>query len=324
MESENQPGTHKSPLVSVVMSVFNGGAMLSETLDSILSQQGVDLELIVVNDGSTDSTSAILGEYAAKHSRVRLLDQENRGLARSLIRGCAEAKGEFIARQDAGDLSLPSRLIRQSDALCNDRELAFVSCWTEFVGPEKEPLYLSMGEGSAIKPSWILSEKEKRGVIDGPTHHGSVMYRRDTYNRVGGYRKQFFYGQDWDLWYRMGEVGKFQIVEEILYQARVTPDSITAGNRKKQNKIAELSREALSLRLQGQDDNACLEKVTKICYESAKTNIKESNAQQLYFIAECLRRNEDIRCRKYFRDAIKGKPNCWRAWIRLMQACIIV
>jgi glycosyltransferase involved in cell wall biosynthesis len=301
------------------MSVFNGGAILPETLDSIFAQQHVDLELIVVNDGSTDSTSALLRKFSAEHRQVKVLDQENRGLTRALIRACTEAKGEFIARQDVGDLSLPNRFARQLDALCNNRDLVFVSCWTEFVGPMNELLYISKGNGNTTKPTWILSEKESRGVIDGPTCHGSVMYSRDSYGQVGGYRKQFVYGQDWDLWYRLGEIGKFQTVEEILYKARIIPDSISAGNRKKQTRIGRLSRRALSLRLQGENDSACLKKVTKICNERVKNDIREGNARQSYFIAECLRRNKDIRCREYFMKAIKGKPIFWRAWTRLLQ-----
>ena len=323
MESASRYNAPNSPLISVVMSVFNGGAILAETLDSILLQQGVDLELIVVNDGSTDDTSAILSEYSDKQSRVRVLNQENYGLTLSLIRGCAEARGEFIARQDAGDLSLPNRLARQADALCSDRELLFVSCWTEFVGPKREPLYINRSKGNTTKPEWILSETEESGVIDGPTSHGSVMFRRDSYNNVDGYRKEFVYGQDWDLWYRLGEAGKFQTVGEILYQARIALDSISAGNREKQNKIGQLSRKALSLRLQGRDDGSCLKEVVEICNERANSDLKEGNARQLYFIAECLRRNKDNRCGEYFRNAIKGEPMLWRAWVRLMQACIM-
>jgi glycosyltransferase involved in cell wall biosynthesis len=305
------------------MSVFNDAEILSESLDSILSQKGVNLEFIVVNDGSTDGSPAILREYSAKHSRVRVLDQENHGLTRSLIRGCAEAKGEFIARQDAGDLSRPHRLVRQLEVLCKSRELAFVSCWTEFVGPKKEFLYTNKGKANALTPTWILSERENWGVIDGPTCHGSVMCRRDSYDSAGGYRKVFFYGQDWDLWYRMAKIGKFQIVDEPLYQARVTADSLSAGNRKKQKAIGRLSRAALSLRLHGQDDTAILMGIAKICSENVTINTRSNNALELYHIAECLRRNKDTRCYEYFWNAIKVRPIFWRAWARVMQSFVM-
>ena len=101
-----------SPLdISVVMSVCNGSDLLAKAVNSILSQEGVSLELIVVNDGSIDGSCAtILDEYARRDPRVRVIHQENTGLTRALIRGCAAARGQFIARQDSDDISLPGRL----------------------------------------------------------------------------------------------------------------------------------------------------------------------------------------------------------------------
>src|SRR5258708_9087954 len=91
------------------MGVYNAGGTLRETLDSILTQEEADFELIAVDDGSTDGCGALLDEYAARDRRLRVLHQDNRGLTRSLITGCAAAAGRFIARQDAGDLSPPRR-----------------------------------------------------------------------------------------------------------------------------------------------------------------------------------------------------------------------
>src|SRR5215472_5045758 len=99
-----------NPEVSVVMSVYNNAPDLARTLDSILSQEGVDFEFIVVNDGSSDQSGQILNKYAQRDSRLRIIHQENAGLTRALIRGCDVARGEYIARQDAGDFSLPDRL----------------------------------------------------------------------------------------------------------------------------------------------------------------------------------------------------------------------
>src|SRR5262245_6785124 len=104
------PGMTANCEVSVVMSVYNGASNLPATINSILSQEGVALEFIVVNDGSTDKTGEILDDYARRDNRVRVIHQKNTGLTRGLIRGCDAARGEFIARQDAGDISLPERL----------------------------------------------------------------------------------------------------------------------------------------------------------------------------------------------------------------------
>jgi glycosyltransferase involved in cell wall biosynthesis len=85
--------------------VYNGAFCLAKTLDSILSQEGVEFEFIVVNDGSSDKSGQILNDYAQRDSRLRIIHQENTGLTRALIRGCDAVRGEFIARQDAGDIS---------------------------------------------------------------------------------------------------------------------------------------------------------------------------------------------------------------------------
>src|SRR5262249_52832345 len=112
-------GMKTYPEVSVVMSVYNGASHLAATLDSVLSQEGVELEFIVVNDGSTDKAGEILDDYARRDGRVRVIHQQHTGLTYALIRGCAAATGEFIARQDAGDVSLAGRLALQSGVFRN-------------------------------------------------------------------------------------------------------------------------------------------------------------------------------------------------------------
>ena len=84
-----------NPHISVVMSVYNGAKYLRESIESILSQEGVDFEFIIVNDGSTDNSKNILVEYAARDNRIRIIEQENKGLTCALIRGCKEANGKY-------------------------------------------------------------------------------------------------------------------------------------------------------------------------------------------------------------------------------------
>ena len=155
-------------VVSVVISVYNGADLLRESVDSVLSQEGIHFELIVVNDGSTDSTAAILADYASNDPRVRVLTQANRGLTRALIAGCASARGTYIARLDCGDVCLPGRLAMQAAVLDAHPGCAFVSCWTEFCGPNGEYLYTAKGSrASAERPVEILSPNAEWGTIDG-------------------------------------------------------------------------------------------------------------------------------------------------------------
>ena len=130
-----------APMVSVVMSAYNGAATLRGSVQSVLSQEGVDFEFIIVDDGSTDASPAILEQLSRADRRIRIIRQENLGLTRALIHGCAEARGRFIARQDCDDLSLPGKLKKQLQAIEGRTDVALVSCGTRFVGPNGELLY---------------------------------------------------------------------------------------------------------------------------------------------------------------------------------------
>lgn len=307
------------PEVSVVMGVYNGASTLGETIQSVLSQGGVELELIAVNDGSSDVSGTILDEVARMDSRVRVIHQSNQGLTQALVRGCAEARGKYVARQDAGDISLPGRLELQRAALAEDRSVVFVSCWTEYVGPNTEYLYCARGSGAAGLPIAILAEDAEWGVIDGPVCHPSVMFRKDSYLQVGGYRSQFYFGQDWDLWYRLASVGRFKMIERPLYRYRVLADGISGRNRSAQQKLALLSLAAMRRQQRGLSDAGILAKASTIRPHGRRTDWAWRNAGGLYFIGECLRRNGDYRAKEYFRACVTALPVFWKAWIRLLQ-----
>ena len=105
------------PQVSVVMAVYNGAAFLTRSIQSILDQTFPDFELIIIDDGSTDETPEILQRFAVSDKRIHILSGSRQGQTRALIHGIKEAKGKYIARQDADDLSLPERLSRQIEIM---------------------------------------------------------------------------------------------------------------------------------------------------------------------------------------------------------------
>lgn len=302
-------------MISVVMGVYNAADTLRETLDSIVGQEDVELEVIVVDDGSTDGTGAILDDYPD----IRVIRQENLGLTRALIAGCAAARGTLIARQDAGDLSHPRRLVTQQRML-EDPEVTFVSCATQYVGPEGEPLWIAHPTGVALVPAHVLDLGVPNTLTDGPTHHGSVMFRRDAYERAGGYRAQFYYGQDFDLWFRLAALGKFQTTKEVLYTARIAPNSISGVARHAQRRLGELSRAALEARMRGVPEDPVLAEAAAIRRVAGSV---VSPGSGLYFIGEALRRNGDARARSYFRRAIAAQPLLLRAWTRYLQSLLL-
>lgn len=296
------------------MSVYNGGRTLGQTISSVLQQRHPSFEFIVIDDGSTDNSAEILIAAAEDDPRLVVLRQENQGLTAALKVGCELARGRFIARQDSGDLSDPDRLFVQSQALSLDPRLAFVSCFTRFVGPNDEYLWTETGQlpDEAVD---IIAPSQRWGVRGGPTHHGSTMMTADAYRKSGGYRIEFYYGQDWDLWYRLAAVGTFRLIHEVLYTARIEASSISSSARDSQMKLAELSLEAMRNR---SDEPSILERAKRI--RPTTGDRRRGLADGYYFIGEVLRRRRDARCRAYFWKAVAEKPSHIRSWVRLAQS----
>ena len=126
------------PLISVVMSVYNGEKYLKRSIDSILNQTFKDFEFIIINDGSTDKSLEIIKSY--DDDRIVLIDQENKGLTKSLNIGIKTASGKYIARQDADDVSLPDRLKKQVDFLEVREDVVLLGCRAYEVIGEKRIL----------------------------------------------------------------------------------------------------------------------------------------------------------------------------------------
>jgi hypothetical protein len=250
-----------------------------------------------------------------------VIRQRNTGITRALIAGCAEARGPYIARHDAGDLSDPRRFAMQKRALDAGNDVVFVSSSTQYAGPELEPLWISRPTGAALKPAHVLDLSIPGALRDGPTHHGSVMFRRAAYERAGGYRPAFYYGQDFDLWLRLAEIGKFQAIDDVLYTARITPESISGSARSRQKQLGDLSRAALDARQRGQSEAGILDRAAAITPVPRRT--WSSRGKGLYFIGEALRRNGDRRGRRYLQRSITSWPFSVRAWVRYLQSLVL-
>jgi glycosyltransferase involved in cell wall biosynthesis len=305
--------------VSVVMCVYNGLPGLPKTLESVLSQDGVDLEFIVVNDGSTDGSLAVLQEYAAHDERMRILDQKHYGLTQSLIRGCADAKGVFIARQDAGDVSWPGRLEKELAMFFANPNLALVSCGARFVGPGGEFLY-------EVKKTSNEADEALRSpdlaTLRGPSHHGCTMFRREHYLRAGGYRRQFEVAQDLDLWTRLVELGQHEVVQEVLYQVILAPGAISGEKRLQQEATTIVIAECMRDRMATGDDSEHLKQAARIIGKKTRFIRRKSDANFYYFLASCLRGKNPRRSRHYLMAALKRNPFHLKALVRAIQAQI--
>lgn len=296
------------------MSVYNGAAGLRETIRSVLAQEGVDLEFIIVDDGSTDSSPALLEEFARADPRVRTARQANLGLTRALIRGCKEARGKFIARQDCGDLSLPGRLLTQLRSVQSHPDAALVSCGTRFVGPEGEPLYeVTIADEDATAGLTTLDLERLRG----PAHHGSTFFRREVYERVGGYREEFYFAQDLDLWSRLVEHGSHVALAGLYYEAGFSPCSISSLQRPGQVECARILLECARLRRARLSESESLARARTVLPSARKAGPGDL-ASAWYFIGTCLHKRGDPRARRYFRDALRANPFHVKSALRLL------
>lgn len=305
----------KMPKVSVVMSVYNGAEALPATLHSVLGQQGCDFEFIVIDDGSTDDAGRILDEWAARDARMRVIHQANTGLTMALIHGCAAARGEFIARQDCGDVSLPGRLALQVECLKQDAAAVAVSCHTRFVGPQDEPLYQTEITDAQLNAGLNSGAVAMRG----PSHHGSMMMRRTAYEATGGYRADFYFAQDLDLWTRLVEQGRFAVVPQVLYMARLEPQAISGTQTLEQAALANLITGATKARRSGSSEEAYLIAAAKV-RPVKRGDLKRRVALGNYFIGSCLLKSNARAAAHYFKQAIVNDPWLWRARIRWIQS----
>jgi glycosyltransferase involved in cell wall biosynthesis len=304
------------PEVSVVMSVYNGADHLSDSIDSVLSQLDVDLEFVIVNDGSTDRTAAVLEDYASRDSRVRVITQENQGLTCALIRGCSEARGEYIARQDAGDLSLPNRLAIQLAAYRRAPHATFVSCGTRYVGPLGEFLYEVHRQPKDARSSLMSLDLR---TVEGPSSHPCNMFSKSLYDRVGGYRACFYFAQDLDLWIRFAELGDPVVLSQVLYEARFAVAAISGVHRREQVATAKLILESARVRREDASDLEILERASRIKPgRAAAFQLLKRRAAALYFIGTCLKKRGDPSANKYFRLALHTYPLHLKAMAQLL------
>jgi glycosyltransferase involved in cell wall biosynthesis len=232
--------SHQStvPKISVVMPVYNGERYLREAVESVLDQSFSDFEFVIINDASTDKTGEMLSEFARQDERIVILqNEENLGLTGSLNKGIDRARGEYIARQDADDISLPERFKKQVALLDSNPEVVLVSCNIEKINAEGNPLGIMKRSCSDNLVAWYLLFYNRLAG------HSQVMFRRKTFNMLGGYSKKYPYCEDYELWCRMTGVGTVTILPEVLLQQRFHATSVSVMKQAEQKQdVLNLAR----------------------------------------------------------------------------------
>jgi glycosyltransferase involved in cell wall biosynthesis len=296
------------PDISVVMSVYNGEQYLEKTIESILHQQGIEFEFIIVDDGSTDQTPIILRDYRDKDKRAKVVHQNNQGLTEALIKGCSMAHGEYVARQDVGDRSLPGRLAAQLAILKKNPHAVMTACGTRFFDLEGNHLFDAAHSCDELDRS-LRAMNEKQ--LQGPSHHGAVMFRRDAYEKTGGYRLSFSVAQDLDLWTRLVEHGTCIAIPEILYEALWAPGSISHLRRKQQIIATRAILACRKLSLQGKNEQPILDRLSETLNRNNQATAYPEGlliSRYHYFAGSILEKKNPSAAKQHFDSAIAAWP----------------
>lgn len=287
----------RPPTVSVIMSVYNGETYLKDAVDSVLGQTYGDLEFIVINDGSEDKTADILASYG--DCRMHVVHQENRGLTKALNVALKHARGRYVARQDADDISAPDRLGKQVSFMESRQDVALAGSWALLIDEE----------GDVIGRLRYVTEPAdicERIVNENPYAHGSIIARREALDEVGGYREKFRYAQDYDLLLRMSERRKIANIPEELYYLRHRADRVSIEKQGEQMAFAELARELAKKRRKGQADELekgiAIETLMKSGHEIDRFHYEKLT---IYF---CMREGNLKKARKAIIRMLKANP----------------
>lgn len=229
----------KNPKVSVVMSVYNGEKYLREAVESILNQTLTDFEFIIINDGSTDNSTNIVQSYSDK--RIVFLQQENKGLAKSLNRGIIKGRGEYVARMDADDISHPERLERQIEFLENNPKHVLVGTNAIVIDENGCELFKSdlPSKDDELREAIRIDNPER--FYGSPFFHSSVMFRKKIAIEEGIYEeKVFHYIEDILLWIKLSKRGYLANLSEYLLTYRLVPEGIGCVDFRDKRKVRKI------------------------------------------------------------------------------------
>jgi len=209
--------------VDVLMTVFNGESHITDTLDSVISQTYPNWRLIVVDDGSTDSTPNILSDYALKDSRVLILKGEHRGIAAAANIGLLHVRAPLLARMDADDIASPERLQIQREFMLKNPAVVAVGSYAGLIDSKNRRLGVRK---VPTNPKEIKDTLRIRNCMC----HPSTMIRTDAIRSIGGYRPKFHNSLDYDLWLRLSEIGEISNIDRELLLYRRHSGQVSSPN----------------------------------------------------------------------------------------------
>ncbi len=222
------------PRLSVILPVYNAGPYLRAAIDSVLNQSFTDYEFIIIDDGSTDESSAVIGSY--HDPRIRHVQQTNQGLRTTLNTGISLSRGEYIARMDQDDVSLSDRFRRQIEFFDHHPQHVLVGTTYAYIDQH--------GHVTGVFPALTEDEDIRRELLTkSPFGHGTVMFRAKML-QAGCFRYSLdaIHVEDYELWLRIASAGRLANLPEVLYFWRQSPTNTTSHHavaQRRQTKVLQ-------------------------------------------------------------------------------------
>jgi glycosyltransferase involved in cell wall biosynthesis len=238
--------------VSVVMSVYDGEDFLASSIESVLGQSYSDFEFVIVNDGSHDRCPSILDDYARRDQRIRVIHHQNQGLAASLNLAIQEARNELIVRMDSDDLMLPSRLQRQVEFMNGHPSVSVACSFTQLIDRDGRKIGTSR---PVVDVERGRRERDPKWFVE--IVHPSVIMRRSHFLAVGGYRGDYTFAEDRELWGRFVTAGyRIEVIPETLLLYRLHGNSMSTRDMARNDLICRYIDHNIERRLSGKADIA--------------------------------------------------------------------
>lgn len=312
-----------TPAISVAMSVYNGERFLEEAIGSVLAQTFTQFELLILDDGSRDSTRAIIENHAARDSRVRPIIRENRGLIASLNQLVAESRAPLVARMDADDICLPQRFARQVEFLAAQPDYGVIGSWCEDIDENGCPWPAATAHRHPTDHEGFLAAIELGRPL---LCHPAVMFRRDLVLSVGGYHAAFKHCEDLDLWLRLASITRIASLPEQLVKYRHYDEQVSSRHATEQQIGAAGAKLAYKERLAGRTDpTADLERLPPLeefdslfAREGVSRAVRAEVAPGLLYSSDGLRGKGFDLVLEHVRDG-GAREGMWRTVLRLLR-----
>jgi glycosyltransferase involved in cell wall biosynthesis len=227
-----------NPKITVLMPAYNTGKYIHEAISSVLQQTFTDFELLIINDGSTDNTLAVINTFT--DARIRVINQDNKGVANALNNGLNNARAPYIARFDADDVCYPNRLQVQYDFITAHSDYSIIGSACDYTDVNGEYVF-------TYQPAaYSNAEIQQLDYKICPFIHSGVFYKKDVVLNAGGYNEHAYTFEDHFLWANILKNEKACNLQQSLIKVRWNPESITIDEKWRTNTFRKIKYNALN------------------------------------------------------------------------------